>query len=228
MVDPDWSSDPEDGRRAPTDRYSFDIPYRDEHAVGDIKQLWEPSRHQHLTVLAAAYALTGDEQYADRVAEHLRSWWAANPPLRGVHWVSGIELGIRLISWVWVRRLLDRWSGAAALFEDNPEALHQIWHHQRWLAALGSHGSSANNHVIAEAAGQLVAACAFDWFPETPTWRTVRCGCSTSSCTATRSRPGSTGSWPPSTTGWCWSWGSRRPSRPTPPGSPCRTRRGSC
>jgi hypothetical protein len=171
MVAPDWSWDPRTGRHAPTDRYSFDIPYRDEHAVGDIKQLWEPSRHQHLTVLAAAYALTGDEQYANRVAEHLKSWWAANPPLRGVHWVSGIELGIRLISWVWVRRLLDRWSGAAALFEDNPDALHQIWHHQRWLAALGSHGSSANNHVIAEAAGQLVTACAFDWFPETPTWR---------------------------------------------------------
>lgn len=171
MVDPDWSWDPKTGRRAPTERYAFDIAYRDERSVGDIKQLWEPSRHQHLTVLAAAYALTGEEQYADRVAEHLRSWWAANPPLRGVHWVSGIELGVRLISWVWIRRLLDRWSGAAELFENNPEALHHIWHHQRWLAALGSHGSSANNHVIAEAAGQLVAACAFDWFPESPSWR---------------------------------------------------------
>lgn len=171
MVAPDWSFDPRTGRRAPTDRYSFDIQYRNESAVGDIKQLWEPSRHQHLTVLAAAYALSGDERYADRVAEHLRSWWAENPPLRGVHWVSGIELGIRLISWVWVRRLLDRWPGAAELFDDNPEALTQIWHHQRWLAALGSHGSSANNHVIAEAAGQLVAACAFDWFPESPSWR---------------------------------------------------------
>ncbi len=108
MVAPDWSWDPKTGRRAPTDRYAFDIPYRDELAVGDIKQLWEPSRHHHLTILAAAYALTGDERYADRVAEHLRSWWAENQPLRGVHWVSGIELGIRLISWVWVRRLLDR------------------------------------------------------------------------------------------------------------------------
>jgi len=171
LVAPDWSYDPKTGRRAPTEPYAFDIAYRDEKTVGDIKQLWEPSRHQHLTVLAAAYALTGEEQYADRVAEHLRSWWAANPPLRGVHWVSGIELGIRLLSWVWIRRLLDRWSGAAALFEDNPDALHQIWHHQRWLAALGSHGSSANNHVIAEAAGQLATACAFDWFPESPGWR---------------------------------------------------------
>src|SRR2546430_10239843 len=46
--------------------------------------------------------------FRSRVAAHLRSWWAANPPLRGPHWVSGIELGIRLLSWVWTRRLLDR------------------------------------------------------------------------------------------------------------------------
>ncbi|WP_199431067.1 alginate lyase family protein [Qaidamihabitans albus] len=171
LVSPDWCHDPRTGRSAPAEAYAFDIPYRDEQAVGDVKQIWEPSRHQHLTVLAAAFALSGDERYASRVAEHLKSWWAANPPLRGVHWVSGIELGIRLLSWVWVRRLLDRWPDAPALFEDNPEALHQIWFHQRWLAAFPSRGSSANNHVIAEAAGQLAAACAFGWFPESPRWR---------------------------------------------------------
>ncbi|WP_211330276.1 heparinase II/III family protein [Prauserella muralis] len=171
LVHPDWAFDPRTGRRAPADAYTFDIPYRDETAVGDIKQIWEPSRHQHLTVLAAAYALTGDDRYAHRVAEHLKSWWAANPPLRGVHWVSGIELGIRLLSWVWVRRLLDGWAGAPGLFEDNPEALHQIRFHQRWLAALPSRGSSANNHVIAELSGQLAASCAFPWFAESARWR---------------------------------------------------------
>jgi hypothetical protein len=147
------------------------VPYRNEDAVGDIKQIWELSRHQYLTVLAAAYAITGNERYAERVAEHLRSWWAANPPLRGVHWISGIELGIRLLSWVWIRRLLDGWPGAAGLFEDNPVAVNQIWHHQRWLAAFPSRGSSANNHVIAEAAGQFAAACAFGWFPSSERWR---------------------------------------------------------
>ena len=172
MVSPDWSFDPRTGRRAPADTFAFDIDYRDEQAVGDIKQLWEPSRHQHLTVLAAAFAATGDDRYAYRVADHLKSWWATNPPMRGVHWVSGIELGIRLLSWVWVRRLLDGWSGAPDLFEDNPEALHHIRHHQRWLAAFPSRGSSANNHVIAEAAGQLAAACAFPWFPDSERWRT--------------------------------------------------------
>lgn len=170
MADPDWCLDPKTGRRAPSG-YAFDVPYRDEDTAGDIKQIWEPSRHQYLTVLAAAYAVTGDERYAERVAAHLRSWWAANPPLRGVHWISGIELGIRLLSWVWVRRLLDGWPGAAALFEGNPVALEQIWHHQRWLAAFPSRGSSANNHVIAEAAGQFAAACAFGWFPSSARWR---------------------------------------------------------
>ncbi|MDX3696341.1 alginate lyase family protein [Streptomyces europaeiscabiei] len=170
LVDPDWFHDPKTGRRAPGG-YAFDVPYRNEDAVGDIKQIWELSRHHHLTVLAAAYAITGDERYAERVAEHLRSWWAANAPLSGVHWTSGIELGIRLLSWVWIRRLLDGWPGAADLFEGNPVALQQIWHHQRWLAAFPSRGSSANNHVIAEAAGQSAAACAFGWFPSSARWR---------------------------------------------------------
>ncbi|MDT0614340.1 heparinase II/III family protein [Streptomyces lancefieldiae] len=171
LTDPDWWYDPKTGRRAPWG-YAFDVPYRNEDVVGDIKQIWELSRHQYLTVLAAAYAITGNERYAERVAEHLRSWWAANAPLRGVHWTSGIELGIRLLSWVWIRRLLDGWPGAAALFEGNPVAVQQIWHHQRWLAAFPSRGSSANNHVIAETAGQFAAACAFGWFPSSARWRT--------------------------------------------------------
>ncbi|GAA2649950.1 alginate lyase family protein [Streptomyces aculeolatus] len=171
LAEPDWSYDPRTGRRA-APGHAFDVPYRDEDAVGDVKQLWELSRHQYLTVLAAAYAVTGDDRYAVRVAAHLRSWWAANPPLRGVHWTSGIELGIRLLSWVWTRRLLDGWPGAAGLFEDDPVARRQIWYHQRWLAAFPSRGSSANNHVIAEAAGQFAAACAFGWFPDSARWRT--------------------------------------------------------
>lgn len=172
LADPDWWHDPRTGRRAPS-CHAFDVPYRNEEEAGDVKQLWELSRHQYLTVLATAYALTGNDRYAERTAGHLRSWWAANPPLHGVHWTSGIELGIRLLSWVWIRRLLDGWPGAAGLFEENPAALDQIWHHQRWLAAFPSRGSSANNHAVAEAAGQFAAACAFGWFPDSARWRTA-------------------------------------------------------
>ena len=168
---PDWFLDPTTGRRAPDRTYCFDIDYRDPAAVGDVKQLWEPSRHQHLTVLAAAYHLDGDERYAQAVATQLRSWWAANPFLSGIHWTSGIELGVRLLSWIWIRRLLDGWPGAKPLFESNRVFLQQLHHHQEWLIRLPSHGSSANNHLLAEMAGQFAAACAFPWFPESTAWR---------------------------------------------------------
>ena len=105
------------------------------------------------------------------MADHLRSWWRENPFLSGVHWTSGIELGVRLISLAWIRRLLDDWPGVADLFERDALALRQIHWHQQYLAAFPSRGSSANNHVIAEAAGQLVASCAFPWFPQSEHWR---------------------------------------------------------
>ena len=124
-----------------------------------------------LSVLAAAYRLDGDERYAEAVATQLRSWWAANPFLSGIHWTSGIELGVRLLSWVWIRRLLDGWAGAGPLFEGNRAFLQQLHHHHEWLARLPSHGSSANNHILAEMAGQFAAGCAFPWFPESSSWR---------------------------------------------------------
>ena len=168
---PDWSLDPHTGRRAPDRSYCFAIDHRDAAAVGDVKYVWELSRHQHLTVLAAAYRLDGDERYADAVDTQLRSWWAANPFLSGIHWTSGIELGLRLVSWVWIRRLLDGWEGTRSLFEGNRTFLQQLHHHQEWLARLPSHGSSANNHLLAEMAGQFVAGCAFPWFRESGAWR---------------------------------------------------------
>ena len=171
MADPTWSLDPLSGQSYPDDRCAFQIDFRSAADPRNVKQVWELSRHHHLTVLGLAWRLTGDDRYADMAARHLRSWWKANPVLCGVNWSSGIELGIRLISWVWTRRLLDGWTGASTLFEENGVAVHQIYWHQRYLAAFRSRGSSANNHVVAEAAGQLVTSCAFPWFAESPRWR---------------------------------------------------------
>jgi len=170
-ADPDWFHDPITGRRAPDGLLAFRVNHRDETETGNIKQVWELSRHHHLTVLACAWWLTREERYADATARQLRSWWQANPFLSGVHWTSGIEAGVRLISWAWCRRLLDEWPKVGDLFEDNDDALRQIAWHQEFLAAFVSRGSSANNHVIAEAAGQLVAACAFPWYERSAKWR---------------------------------------------------------
>ena len=171
LVKPDWFRDPVTGRRSSPGRYAFRVDHRSAEQVGNVKQVWELSRLQHLTLLATAWFLSHEEKYANRVADHLRSWWQQNPFLSGVHWTSGIELGVRLISLAWIRRLLDDWPGIADLFERDALALRQIHWHQQYLATFPSRGSSANNHVIAEAAGQLVASCAFPWFPQSERWR---------------------------------------------------------
>ena len=168
---PDWFADPVTGRQAPASCYAFRINHRSESVTGNIKQIWELSRLQHLTLLATAWFLSHDDAYARRVVDQLESWWRANPFLSGVHWTSGIEVGLRLLSFTWIRRLLDEWPEVADHFENNELAVRQIGWHQQYLAAFQSRGSSANNHVIAEAAGQLVASCAFPWFARSGQWR---------------------------------------------------------
>ena len=168
---PDWFRDPVTGRRSDPSRYAFRVDHRSEAQVGNVKQVWEIARLQHLTLLAGAWALSHDERYAQRVDEQLRSFWQENPFLSGVHWTSGIELGLRLISVTWIRRLLHDWPGVTDLFERNGLAVRQIGWHQHYLASFRSRGSSANNHVIAEAAGQLVASCAFPWYRRSDRWR---------------------------------------------------------
>jgi hypothetical protein len=171
LADPDWFTDPVTGRRSDPGRYAFRVDHRSEERNGNIKQLWEVSRLQHLTLLATAYYLSGEDRYAERVATQLNSWWRANPFLSGIHWTSGIELGIRLISFAWIRHLLDEWPGARELFEDNPIAVSQVGWHCEYLSSFRSKGTSANNHVIAEAAGLLAGSCAFDWFERGERWR---------------------------------------------------------
>jgi hypothetical protein len=171
MEQPDWFYDPVTGRRSTPDTYAFQVNQRSEEQTGNVKQVWELNRLQHLALLATAWFLTHEERYAQRVADQLRSWWLENPFLSGVNWTSGIEIGIRLINFVWIRRLLDGWPEAADLFEHSDLALRQVHWHQRYLAAFESRGSSANNHVIAESAGQLAASCAFPWFTESGRWR---------------------------------------------------------
>ena len=167
---PDWFADPLTGRRAPQAGYAFTMPYRDEAQVGNIKFVWELSRHQATTMLASAWWLSRDDRYAQRVADHLQAWWKENPFLTGVHWVSAIEVGLRLLSWCWIRALLTDWPGVRALFDDNPMFAAQLYQHQLYARSFHSTGSSANNHLIAELAGLSAAATVFPWFAESAEW----------------------------------------------------------
>lgn len=100
----DWHRDPVTGGRWPR-RYWGAMTRGDAERL-DAKVIWEPSRHQHLQVLAAASVLTGNPAYANEVADQLASWIEQNPTGIGIHWLEPIEAGFRLLTWLWTLPLV--------------------------------------------------------------------------------------------------------------------------
>ncbi|HEX4077901.1 MAG TPA: alginate lyase family protein [Rhizomicrobium sp.] len=169
--DVDWHLDPRTGRRAPANAYAFDIAFVGGASAFDTKYVWELSRHHHTTLLAMAYWLTGEERYARAAAGQIESWIAANPVLAGIHWSSGIELGMRLIAFAWTRRLLSDWPQVRDHFENNDAFVRAVIRHQWLLTHRRSYGSSANNHLLYEMAGLFVSACCMPWHAQAGRWR---------------------------------------------------------
>jgi hypothetical protein len=164
----DWHFDPLSGHRMPR-IFCYDIDHRNE-AAGDSKIIWEKSRHHHLTVLAAAYALTKKEDYAEEAKHQILDWIAENPFLIGINWGHPLELGIRLISWTWIERLLRGSAHYEAIFGDSSPVWLCIGQHQEVISRAYSRGSSANNHLIGEMAGLFIASVAFPIFRSSRRW----------------------------------------------------------
>lgn len=168
----DWHCDPVSGISSPM-QYGFDINYRDEQVTGNVKNTWEKNRHQHLTTLAVAYSVTGDEKYADEVVNQLNTWLEQNPYLTGLNWTQALELGIRLISWVWCERLLRKSKHYGRIFSPDSNFWVSVYRHQKFIKEHYSQGSSANNHLIGEMAGLFIASTVWPYFKESAAWRTL-------------------------------------------------------
>lgn len=144
------------------------VDYRVARVSGDCKQVWEPNRHHQFYVLARAWHQTGDRRYADKVFELFGSWLDANPFGYGMNWKNPLELGVRVINWVFALDLLREVPCQERLWQ----RIHQaVWLHVWDLARKFSRGSSANNHLVGEAAGAFVAA---SWLPHLPQAEFIR------------------------------------------------------
>lgn len=170
---PQWNRDPLTRRTAPLSR-SSSLDHRDERAVGNIKYLWEPNRHLHLVTLAQAHALTRDERYARAIRQHLDSWLEQCPFMRGPNWASSLELGIRLINWSVTWQLLGGERAALLAGADGAgfraRWLQSIYRHAATITANLSRYSSANNHLLGEAAGVWIAATTWPYWPRMRAW----------------------------------------------------------
>lgn len=171
---PHWNRDPKSGIEAPCS-FGKLIDYRDAQRVGDIKYLWEPNRHRHLVTLAQAHALSGDAKYAEVVRRDLDHWFAVCPHGMGPNWSSALEAGIRLINWSLAWQLLGGMK--SALFDDarglgfRQRWLDSVYRHAQFIRGYFSLHSSANNHLIGEAAGLFIAASTWPHWPQAQAWR---------------------------------------------------------
>lgn len=168
----DWHLDPQTKITAPLE-FALELNYREPTLVGNIKNIWEKNRHHHLTILALAYALSKNEDYAIAVEQQLDSWIKANPFPQGVNWASSLELGVRLISWIWCDRLLRGSAVHDRLFGADGSLWSAIYWHQWLIAQHYSHGSSSNNHLVGEMAGLFITASLLPVFPESSSWQSL-------------------------------------------------------
>jgi len=156
-----WRFDPVSEKAWPgAEKAGFDIEVRmtsakpdDQYRYGDVKYVWEPARLQVLHWLSVEAAQGSDLAYATAMS-WVRSWMDSNPPWRGVHWISGIEIGLRIVS---VTLLIAARAERSMGEEDRKRLNLFVLAHASWLAQFPSRYSSANNHRVAEGLGLFLA-----------------------------------------------------------------------
>ncbi len=166
----DWHQDPKTKNKWPKQQFWGDIDIRDGRTIGGVKWVWELNRHHHLVTLVKAYYLTDDEKYAQAVCEQLERWIEENPLGFGVNWTSSLELALRIINWSWVLLFLQGSNSISqSLFTKLCKSVHsQAAYIDRHLSKF----SSANNHLVGEAAGLFFAGTCFPFFEESQHWQT--------------------------------------------------------
>ncbi len=170
---PEWNRNPLSGHLAPL-TFGKSLDYRNEGIVGDIKYLWEPSRHLHIVTLAQAYWVSSDKKYLHALKTQVLSWIDQCPYMKGPHWTSSLELGIRLINWSIAWQIIG---GADSKIFEGEEGvsfrqrwLTSIYQHMHFINGFYSGFSSGNNHLIGEAAGLFMATLTWPYWSESQRW----------------------------------------------------------
>jgi hypothetical protein len=166
---PRWHRDYLACRDLATNESAFKLNHRRLPTGADIKLIWELSRWYQLVRLAMAAYVLDDERAANKCIEWLDNWVKHNPPYYDWNWTSALEAGIRLIQFTWIDALLSNTGARTALSAASRlpglaraklSALRAqlLAPHARYVWRHRSFGSSANNHLLGELAGLMIAS----------------------------------------------------------------------
>jgi hypothetical protein len=161
-----YHKDYKSGKAAPDNVFGKSIDYRNSDEIGDIKYIWEPNRQLFILVLALTYHVTNNKKYMDKLQQYLEEWIKQNPFMLGVNWCSSLELGIRIINWSLSFKILSNRLDGKLKKKILDSVYKQCWYIDRNYSKY----SSANNHLIGEAAGVFIAAVLLPKVKESTRW----------------------------------------------------------
>lgn len=153
----DWHRDFKSGRKwelTPSER----IDVSDLGSESDVKVPWELSRGQHLTALARAWAVSGDDRCPREFEAQVRGWIRDNPVGLGVNWASAMDVALRAVSWIWSLALFE---GAPFSSGFRDEILCSLYVHGRWIPRHLEHGEVNGNHLLSDALGLVACGSVF-------------------------------------------------------------------
>jgi hypothetical protein len=145
------------------------IPISDLH-IPDIKFLWEPARFGWAFTLGRAYHLTRDEKYPQAFWRYFETFTDANPTGLGIHWMSGQEVALRLMAFVWAANVFEA-ASASTPERKSRLAASVAAHAARIPPTLVYARSQQNNHLLTESAGLFTAGLVLPDHPEAARWR---------------------------------------------------------
>ena len=154
----DWHCNPLNHSRWRADAH-WSTVLADETRVGDVKLNWEVARFPQAYILARASAFFPDAapDLSSAFLSQVRGFLECNPVGRGIHWNSGQEIALRMMSWLFGLDVFSHYVAIPAEFQAELS---------KHISACGAHiaqhisyarDSVYNNHLLSEALALYIA-----------------------------------------------------------------------
>jgi len=135
----------------------------------DIRMVWEPARLQHLTILLIHIHQNPRHQDLRVVKSFARAavltWIRQNPFLRGPHYMSPMECGLRMPVFYYALKILDNLTTM-----EHREIIKALYEHAWWVSRNLSLYSSLGNHTLCECLGLVFAGAVLQESEEGRKW----------------------------------------------------------
>ncbi len=137
---------------------------------GDLKFILEPSRFLFIYPLVRAYALSGDEKFAEAFWTAIEDWARHSPPMDGPLWICGQECSLRILAWSFA---LHAFIHSPSTTNERVARLVSMIAAHAWRTAqtLGYARSQRSNHLISEAVGLWTAGTLYPELREAKVWQ---------------------------------------------------------